>query len=85
MFSNVGRKIQLIAKIFMILNFVLFVLSGVATAALPVTSNGIALPLAARIVAGVLIALLGCLFTYIGQLMVLGFGKLVENAEDELE
>lgn len=83
MFSNIGRKIQLTAKVLCWIGIVCSVVGGMAMLGYGITELewGIvyALP---TIIGGVAAALLGSLASWVGSFMMIGFGILVERAEE---
>ena len=80
MFSNIGRKIKVTAKVFCWIGIILSVVGGIGVIAagfmelLPRAST------AALILSGIGIALLGSLVSWVGSFMMVGFGELVENS-----
>ena len=80
MFSNIGRKIKVTAKVFCWIGIILSVVGGIGVIAagfmelLPQAST------AALILSGIGIALLGSLVSWVGSFMMVGFGELVENS-----
>lgn len=78
MFNNIGRKIKTFAKVMCWIGIIASVVAGLVMIA---TSFSGYAP-AAGIVAGILTAVLGSLFSWVGSFMMVGFGELVENTAE---
>ena len=78
MFNNIGRKIKTFAKVMCWIGIIASVVAGLVMIA---TSFSNYAP-AAGIVAGILTAVLGSLFSWVGSFMMVGFGELVENTAE---
>lgn len=84
MFTNIGKKIQLVAKIGCWLGIVASVLCGLALAlggGAMFSDYGYAAS-GSAVVTGLLTAVIGALASWIGSFFTIGFGKLVENCEE---
>ncbi len=86
MFQNIGKKIKTLAKVLCwigiigsIIGGVIMVVSGAALMDNDAASG------AAAIMSGVLTAVLGALFSWIGSFMMLGFGEIVEKVNEIAE
>ena len=79
MFSNIGRKIQVVGKVFCWIGILLSLVGGVALWFALIASRQV--PDAMAIASGVLSAILGALLSWVGSFAMIGFGKLVENSE----
>ncbi len=86
MFQNIGKKIKTLAKVLCwigiigsIIGGVIMVISGAAILDYDAASG------AAAIMSGVLTAVLGTLFSWIGSFMMLGFGEIVEKVNEIAE
>ncbi len=86
MFQNIGKKIKTLAKVLCwigiigsIIGGVIMVISGAAILDYDTASG------AAAIMSGVLTAVLGALFSWIGSFMMLGFGEIVEKVNEIAE
>ena len=80
MFSNIGRKIKITAKVFCWIGIIVSVVSGVGMivagfAGILPQASGVA-----TILGGIGTALLGSLVSWVGSFMMVGFGELVENS-----
>lgn len=75
MFNNIGSKIQTFAKVMCWIGIIVSVVAGLVM----IVSSFSSYAPAAGIVAGLLTAVLGSLFSWVGSFMMVGFGELVEN------
>lgn len=69
MFDNIGGKIKSLAKVLCILGIIASVIGGIVEIA-----NSAVLP-------GILTAILGALFAWIGSFGLYGLGQLIENSD----
>ena len=82
MFSNIGRKIKITAKVFCWIGIIISVAGGVG---MIVAGFSGMLPQAGSIVTilgGIGTALLGSLLSWVGSFLMVGFGELVENSAE---
>ena len=70
MFDNIGKKIKILSKTISICMMILFIICGFFYI--------IIIP--EQWYVGLLIIILGCLFSWIGSFFIYGFGELVENS-----
>lgn len=80
MFSNIGRKIKITAKVLCWIGIISSVAGGVGMIAagfsgLFTQASGIV-----TVLGGIGTALLGSLLSWVGSFMMVGFGELVENS-----
>ncbi len=82
MFSNIGGKIKMLAKILCWLGIILSVVFGILfiTSGSPMyingeytSYNGVAL--------GIVTIIFGCLASWVGSFFAYGFGQLIENTD----
>lgn len=78
MFNNIGRKIKTFAKVMCWIGIIASVVAGLVMIATSFSSYAPA----AGIAAGILTAVLGSLFSWVGSFMMVGFGELVENTAE---
>ena len=78
MFNNIGRKIKTFAKVMCWIGIIASVVAGLAMIAGSFSSYAPA----AGIVTGILTAVLGSLFSWVGSFVMVGFGELVENTAE---
>ena len=78
MFNNIGRKIKTLAKVICWIGIIASVLAGVAMIVGSLSSYAPAM----GIVTGILTAVLGSLFSWVGSFVMVGFGELVENTAE---
>lgn len=78
MFNNIGRKIKTFAKVMCWIGIIASVVAGLVMIATSFSSDAPA----AGIVAGILTAVMGSLFSWVGSFMLVGFGELVENTAE---
>lgn len=78
MFNNIGSKIKTFAKVMCWIGIIASVVAGLVMIATSFSSYAPA----AGIVAGILTAVLGSLFSCVGSFMMVGFGELVENTAE---
>ena len=78
MFNNIGSKIKTFAKVMCWIGIIASVVAGLVMIATSFSSYAPA----AGIVAGILTAVLGSLFSWVGSFMMVGFGELVENSAE---
>lgn len=86
MFQNIGKKIKTLAKVICWVGIICSIVGGVVMA---ISGVGILRYDAASgvgaIVGGLLTAVLGALFSWIGSFMMLGFGEIVEKVNEIAE
>jgi len=76
MFDNVGGKIKSLAKVFCWLGIFVSIIVGIAMILISMNSyNGEIFSLI-----GVVIIILGSILSWIGSLLIYGFGELVQNS-----
>ena len=80
MFNNIGRKIKTFAKVMCWIGIIVSVVAGLVMIVGSFFSYVYA-P-AAGIASGLLTAVLGSLFSWVGSFMMVGFGELVENTAE---
>ena len=78
MFNNIGRKIKTFAKVMCWIGIIASVVAGLAM----IAGSSSSYAPAAGIVAGILTAVMGSLFSWEGSFMLVGFGELVENTAE---
>lgn len=78
MFNNIGRKIKTFAKVMCWIGIIASVVAGLAM----IAGSSSSYAPAAGIVAGILTAVMGSLFSWVGSFMLVGFGELVENTAE---
>ena len=81
MFNNIGRKIKTFAKVMCWIGIIASVVAGLVMIATSFSSYAPA----AGIVAGILTAVLGSLFSWVGSFMMVGFGELIEKTTEIAE
>ena len=79
MFSNIGRKIKMTAKVFCWIGIIASVVGGIGMIAAGFTGLLPQASAVATILSGIGTALLGSLLSWVGSFMMVGFGELVEN------
>ncbi len=79
MFDNIGSKIMKLAKVLCWLGIIASVISGIATI---VSTSSSSYTAGAGILSGILIIVLGSLFSWIGSFFTYGFGHLIENTDN---
>jgi len=86
MFQNIGKKIRTLAKVICWVGIIVSIVGGVVMAA-----SGAALmdydagSGVAAIVGGIVTAVFGALFSWIGSFMMLGFGEIVDRVNEIAE
>lgn len=82
MFTNIGGKIQVLGKVLCwigiavcILSGILFIAGGSAVSEYYNASN------VSSVVTGILVMVIGSLVSWVSSFMMIGFGKIVECAE----
>ena len=78
MFNNIGRKIKTFAKVMCWIGIIVSVAAGLVM----IASSFSGYTPAAGIVSGILTAVLGSLFSWVGSFVLVGFGELVENTAE---
>ena len=78
MFNNIGTRLKTVAKIFCWIGIALSGISGIIliTSGLQAYKGG-----GINILIGLLVIILGSLFSWIGSLGLYGFGELIENSD----
>ena len=83
MFSNIGGKIKMLAKILCWIGIVLSVIAG----ALIILTNSEAVKLYEEVVpplaGGIFVIVVGVLGSWIGSFVLYGFGELVDNSSKQ--
>lgn len=82
MFSNIGRKIKITAKVFCWIGIILSVISGLGLIVTGFSGMWPQTHSIVMILGGVGTALLGSLLSWVGSFLMVGFGELVENSEE---
>lgn len=86
MFDNIGGKIKTLAKVLCWIGIAFSVITGIAVMFGSVSSvsyNGSRYATGgSSVVAGILIIVLGCLFSWLGSFFAYGFGQLIENSDE---
>ena len=83
MFRNIGRKIQITAKVFCWIGIVCSVVGGIFLIATGIMDLRFGAMYGIRaILMGVGTALLGSLLSWVSSFMMIGFGVLVERCEE---
>lgn len=77
MYKNIGKKIKAVAKVFAWIGIILFVLIGLIMAGVAGVMEGEP----GLIVAGIIVAVVGALVSWISSFMVYGFGQLIDNSD----
>ena len=79
MFNNIGSKIMKLAKVICWLGIIASVISGIVTI---VAGSGSRYTAGAGVLSGILIIVVGSLFSWIGSFFTYGFGQLIENTDE---
>ena len=81
MWSNIGHKIQVLAKVICWIGIVLSVIAGIAIIAggSAVRSYGYTYNTGSTTLTGILVIVLGALGSWLGSLTLYGFGELIER------
>ena len=82
MWSNIGNKIKVLAKVICWIGIVLSVIAGIAVLAgtSTVQAYGYTYGTGGGVLTGILVIVLGALGSWIGSLTLYGFGELVDRA-----
>ncbi len=80
MFSNIGGKIQKLAKFVCWVGIVLCIISGIGYILAGDEANGIYVGLPSTVV-GILVIVVGSLYSWLSSLCLYGFGTLIVKAE----
>lgn len=80
MFSNIGKKIKVTAKVFCWIGIIVSVVGGVGMIVAGLTGMLPRVSTAALILGGIGTAMLGALVSWVGSFLMVGFGELVENS-----
>ena len=82
MFSNIGGKIKTLAKVLCWIGIVASVIGGITFDFIYISTTKMdGLNFVIGIVAGLLIAMLGALISWVGSFVLYGFGQLVDNSD----
>ena len=80
MFTNIGKKIKILAMVVCWVGIAFSVISAIVTIVLAAQSYG---HLAGQLIAvGVVMLILGPLFSWIGSFVLYGFGELIDKTAD---
>lgn len=82
MFSNIGRKIKVTAKVLCWIGIICSVLAGVGMVAGGMAGMWNLRYSVVTVLCGVGTALLGSLLSWVGSFLMIGFGELVENTAE---
>ena len=87
MFSNIGRKIKVTAKVFCWIGIICSVISGIGMIVSSVAASRYASfeYILLMIGAGVAVIVLGSLLSWVGSFMMVGFGELIEKTTEIAE
>lgn len=80
MFSNIGRKIKITAKVLCWIGIIISVVSGLGMIAAGFSGLWTLTGSVVTILGGIGTALLGSLLSWVGSFLMVGFGELVENS-----
>lgn len=82
MWSNIGNKIKVLAKVICWIGIILSVIGGIAIIAggNAVRSYGYTYGTGGTTLTGILVIVLGALGSWVGSLTLYGFGELVDRA-----
>lgn len=80
MFSNISSKIQGLAKVICWVGIVYFGLGGFAS-----VFDGVSHDNTEDVILGFVFMIFGPLFSWIGSLLLYGFGQLIENTDEIVE
>ena len=80
MFSNIGKKIKVTAKVFCWIGIIASVVGGVGMIVAGLTGMLPRVSTVALILGGIGTAMLGALVSWVGSFLMVGFGELVENS-----
>lgn len=75
MFDNIGGKIKALAKAVCWIGIIASIIAGIVTMSLDEDMAGI----------GLVIILVGCLFSWVGSFFAYGFGELIEKTSEIAE
>ena len=84
MFSNIGGKIKVLAKVLCGIGIILSIISGIAVMASGnnrVAING-TYAIISPVIIGIVVIVFGCLMSWIGSFFAYGFGQLIENTDE---
>ena len=82
MFSNIGRKIKITAKVFCWIGIIISVAGGVGMIVAGFSGMWTYAGSIVTILGGIGTALLGSLLSWVGSFFMVGFGELVENSAE---
>lgn len=85
MFSNIGRKIKVTAKVFCWIGIIASVLCGLWMIVAGFSGMWSLEYSIVTVLCGVGTALLGSLLSWVGSFLMIGFGELVENTAEIAE
>ena len=79
LFSNVGKKIKTVAVVFCWIGIIAAVLAGLAMIGVGLLMSDLEDKIA-MILGGIGVALVGSVMSWLGSLVIYGFGELVDNS-----
>ena len=82
MFSNIGGKIKVTAKVFCWIGIIVSVASGLGMIVAGFSGMWTQAASIVTILGGIGTALLGSLLSWVGSFMMVGFGELIENTAE---
>lgn len=83
MFSNIGNKIRILAKVICIIGMVFAALSGLALIIVGITMVVQRIPAGAILIfGGFIFAGFGALFAWIGSFVLYGYGQLIHSVQN---
>lgn len=82
MFSNIGKKIKITAKVFCWIGIIISVAGGVGMIVAGFSGMWTYAGSIVTILGGIGTALLGSLLSWVGSFFMVGFGELVENSAE---
>ena len=82
MFSNIGRKIKITAKVLCWIGIIVSVAGGVGMIAAGFSGMWTQMGSIVTILGGIGAALLGSLLSWVGSFFMVGFGELIENTAE---
>ena len=81
MFENIGKKIKKTAEILSLIGIIVSIFIGMIIVISGIVSNTGTERLVS-VLLGILFALAGCFFSWIGSFFMYGFGQLIENTDE---
>ena len=82
MFSNIGRKIKITAKVLCWIEIIVSVAGGVGMIAAGFSGMWTQMGSIVTILGGIGASLLGSLLSWVGSFFMVGFGELIENTAE---